>query len=86
MKNLLLMLVIVTGGTLAVLMLKFGTVAPCGILRAEVRQEAARQGGIAAIVYTLPDAAIDTLLAAQFGPLSPGRCLQLAIAGPPIRP
>jgi hypothetical protein len=86
MKNLLLMLVIVAGGGLAVLALKFGTVAPCGILRAEVRQEAARQGGFALVVSALPDAAIDALLAAQFGPLSPRRCLQLAIAGPPIRP
>ena len=86
MKSPLVVLVIVVGGVLAVVALKFGTVAPCGILRAEVRQEAARQGGFALVVSALPDAAIDALLEAQFGPLSPGRCLQLAIAGPPIRP
>jgi len=85
MKNLLVVLVVVIGG-LAVLALKFGTVAPCGILRAEVRQEASRQGGFALVVSALPDAAIDALLAAQFGPLSPGRCIQLAFSRPPVRP
>lgn len=86
MKNLLVVLAVVIGGGLAILTLKFGTVEPCGILRAEVRQEAAREGGFALVVSALPDTAIDALLAARFGPLSPGRCIQLALSGPPIRP
>ena len=86
MKRLFVVLTILIGGGLSVFALKFGTVTPCGILRAEIRQEAAREGGFGLVVSALPDSAIDAILAAQFGPMSPGRCMQLAIAGPPIRP
>lgn len=86
MKNLLVVLAILIGGGLSVLALKFGTVTPCGILRAEIRQEAAREGGFGLVVSALPDGAIDAILAAQFGPMSPGRCIQVAHSGPPVRP
>jgi hypothetical protein len=62
-----------------ILLLKFGTVSPCGILRAEVRQEATSAGGFGGFLASaLPDAVIDELLAAQYGALSPGRCIELA--------
>lgn len=85
MKGLVIALLLIGGGGLLVLELQFGTVAPCGILRAELRQEAAREGGFALVAAALPDSAINALLAAQFGPMSPGRCLQLAISGPPMQ-
>lgn len=50
----------------------FGTLSPCGMLRESVRQ----RDGLAAV---LPDSIIDLALAAQYGPLSPGRCLTILI-------
>jgi hypothetical protein len=50
--------------------LAFGTLAPCGILREVVR----KHDNLAAL---LPDGIVDVALAAQFGELSPGRCLSL---------
>jgi hypothetical protein len=85
MKSLLVVLVVLIGGGFSVLALKFGTVTPCGILRAEIRQEAAREGGFSLVVSALPDSAIDAILAAQFGPMSPGRCIQVALSEPPVR-
>jgi len=55
----------------------FGTVSPCGALRASVRQ----QDGLAAV---LPDSVIDLYLAAQYGALSPGRCLVILLKNPSI--
>ena len=71
---------------LLVLALKFGTIAPCGILLAEVRQQASREGGIALILAALPDSVLGAMIAAQFGPLTPGRCIVLALNGAPVRP
>lgn len=69
---------------LLIILLKFGTIDPCGILRAQIRQEAARAGGFGGFVGSaLPDAVLDTIIAAQYGHLSPGRCITLALAGPP---
>jgi len=66
------------------LLLKFGTLAPCGIVRAEVRQAAAREGGFGVVAGVLPDAVIDSIVAAQYGPLSPPRCIVLAFHGTPL--
>jgi hypothetical protein len=67
-------------------MLKFGTIDPCGILRAQIRQEAGREGGFGGVVAsTLPDVVIDGIIAAQYGPLSPVRCIALAFAGAPVQ-
>jgi len=54
------------------LYLKFGTLSPCGMLRENVRQH----DGLAAV---LPDSFVDAFTAAQYGPLSPGRCLSLLV-------
>jgi hypothetical protein len=55
----------------------FGTLSPCGVLRETVRQ----RDGLAAI---LPDSLIDMDIAAQHGPLSQGRCLDLLLAQKPV--
>ena len=75
------------GVGLLVVVLRFGTVEPCGILRAQIRHEAIREGGFTATVALLPDSVIDGLIAAaQDAPLSPGRCLALAFTGMPTPP
>jgi hypothetical protein len=62
--------------------LAFGTASPCGILREEVRRAAVREGGLGFLASMLPDSVIDGMLAEQFGPLSPGRCIGLALQMP----
>lgn len=69
-----------------VVLLRFGTVSPCGILREEVRQAAAREGGLGVLASAMPDGLLDGLIESQSGPLSPGRCLVLVVSGPPVRP
>ena len=86
MKGLIAALLLIISGGLLVLEIYFGAVMPCGILRAKIRQEAAREGGAGLIASIMPDAVIDALLVAQFGPLSQGRCLQLAFSGAPTGP
>jgi hypothetical protein len=48
----------------------FGTLSPCGMLRAHVRQ----RDGLAAV---LPDSIVDAFLAAQYGALTPSRCIAI---------
>jgi hypothetical protein len=50
----------------------YGTVSPCGVLRETVRQ----RDGLAAV---LPDSVIDLAMAAQYGALSPGRCIGILL-------
>lgn len=50
----------------------FGTLSPCGILRETVRQ----REGLAAL---LPDNILDLGLAAQYGALSPRRCVAILL-------
>ena len=78
-------LVIIAGATGVVLYLRYGTVAPCSILRERVRQQATREGGQfgSFIATALPDQVIDGLIAAQYGPLSPGHCIGLLLRGEP---
>ncbi len=77
-------ILIVLGVASLGLLLKFGTLAPCGIVRAEVRQAATREGGFGVVAGVLPDAVIDSIVAAQYGPLSPSRCIVLAFHGTPL--
>lgn len=86
MKSLTVASLAVVGAGLLILILRFGTVTPCGILRAEIRQEAARKGGIGVLLAALPDSVIDGLLVAQYGPISQGRCIELALSGAPVQP
>lgn len=65
--------VIAIAGLLAVfvagpLLLKYGTLSPCGMLRAQVREH----DGFAAV---LPDGLADLGLAAHLGALTPAKCL-----------
>jgi hypothetical protein len=74
------MLLIAAAGTaLLIVLLKFGTINPCGIVREQVR----REGGV--LTSLLPDAVIDALIAGQNGPLSPARCMTLAFTKVPIQ-
>jgi hypothetical protein len=54
--------------------LGFGTLSPCGMVRESVR----RHDNLAAV---LPDSLVDVALVAQYGPLSPGRCLSILLNG-----
>ncbi len=55
--------------------LTFGALSPCGILRESVR----RHDTLAA---ALPDSLVDLALVAQYGALSPGRCLGILLTTP----
>lgn len=83
MSNAFLVVLATVGTALLIVLLKFGTIDPCGIVRAEVRQEAAREGGFGVVASALPDGVIDSIIAAQYGALSPGRCIALAFTGAP---
>jgi hypothetical protein len=78
----------VLGIAAVVLYLDYGTVAPCGILRERFRQQAVREGGsLGGFVATaLPDNVLDGLIAAQYGALSPGHCINLLVNGTPPLP
>jgi hypothetical protein len=71
-KGLLLGIGVVFAIIASLLLLRFGTISPCGILRGSVRQH----DELAAV---LPDGLIDVGIIAQYGALSPGRCLALLI-------
>lgn len=58
----------------------FGTIDPCGVLRARVRAEAVRSGQFAGfIANAMPDNMLDALVAAQYGALSPAKCVALLL-------
>jgi len=86
MKLALLLLVLIVGGGLLGLYSRFGTADPCGIIPAEIREQAVREGGLALLVSALPDSALDALMASEVGPLNPGRCIALALNGIPRSP
>src|SRR5690348_6389982 len=52
--------------------LYFGTLSPCGALRETVRRADP-------MVALLPDSVVDFALTAQYGALSPGRCIDLLL-------
>ncbi len=85
MKKIFVALLAVASAVVLIVVLKFGTIDPCGIMRAQIRQEAAQQGGFGAIVAALPDGVIDGIIADQYGPLSPGRCIALALGAAPVQ-
>jgi hypothetical protein len=86
MKAIFVTLLALAAATLLVVGFTYGTIDPCGILRAKIRAEASREGGVGAIASMLPDGIIDGLVAAKYGTLSPGRCIALAFEGPPRPP
>jgi hypothetical protein len=54
------------------------------MVRHEIRQAAAREGGFGGFIASaLPDAVIDAIVAQEYGPLSPGRCLSLVLGRTP---
>jgi hypothetical protein len=76
---LLLVVGVVAAAIGTAIYLYFGTLSPCGVLRERVRQADA-------FAAVLPDSVIDVALAAQYGALSPGRCIAcLSIRLPLLR-
>jgi len=57
----------------------FGTLSPCGLLREKVRHGDA-------FAAMLPDSLIDLAITAQFGALSPQRCIELWFNNQAIKP
>ena len=66
-----------------VVLLRYGTVAPCGILRQTMREDAARSGGdLGGFLSTItPDSVLNGIIAAQYGAASEGRCLGALLGG-----
>ena len=64
--------------------LEFGTLSPCGIVRAEVRSSGKKEGGFGGLLAAgLPDSAVDAVIESYYGPLTPGRCIAIALSGGP---
>lgn len=62
---------------------KYGTVNPCGILRAKLRNEMTNEGPLGKTISALmPDSAMDVLLEAKYGKLTPATCLNFLISPP----
>lgn len=75
-----LVLVLVVGA--GAILFRYGTIEPCGVLRVQVREQAAREGGAQGILASaISDSVLDTLLAVRYGPLTPGRCLATVLRG-----
>ena len=54
--------------------LSFGTLSPCGMLRESIRKQDT-------LTAALPDSLVDLALVAQYGALSPGRCIGILLGG-----
>ena len=79
----ILVVALVAGAGL--LLFQYGTLSPCGMLHVEARQNAAHDGGGAALLATaISDSVLDALLTARYGPLTPGRCLGLVLRREPV--
>jgi hypothetical protein len=83
MRGASLLLVVLAATAAGTVLLNFGTLNPCGIVRHEIRQDALRQGGFgAAIAAVLPDAALNAIVTAKYGSLTPGRCISILLGNP----
>ena len=81
--------IIVLAGLIVVLLLginmHFGTLSPCGIIRQQARDAAAKQGGvIAMLAAAAPDSVLDALIRTQLGAETPDRCLMALLKGEKI--
>jgi hypothetical protein len=57
------------------------------VLRVRSKEQAAREGVPNALLAGIvSDQILDSMLAAKFGPLTPGRCLGLVLQNEPIIP
>lgn len=76
------MFVLVLAVGAGAILFRYGTISPCGVLRVQVREQAAREGGAQGFLTSaVSDTLLDTLLAARYGPLTPGRCLAMVMRG-----
>jgi hypothetical protein len=80
----LLTLLVVAGGYI---FYNYGTLSPCAMFRAELRRQAAHEGSFGGdVAAILPDSALDALIEAQYGQLTPGRCVGFLLAGDSTNP
>lgn len=81
------LLIFIIGIAAGVIYSRFGTLEPCGILRMRVREQATAQHGVnAMLAAALPDEAVDALMAARYGPLTPQRCISALIRREEVSP
>ena len=81
-KTIAVILAVCIGVTASILVFQYGAVTPCGIVRSMARNEAAKTGAFGTLLASLPDVAIDGLMGAAVGPLTPARCLSMLLPGP----
>ena len=73
-----------------ILYLHYGTVEPCGIMRARLRAETVRQGGAfgGLLASVATDSVIDAAISTEYNePISPGLCIGVIFGKkpPPIQ-
>jgi hypothetical protein len=78
-RGLLLTIGVLAAALAGVVYFTFGTLSPCGVLREKIRQGDA-------VVALLPDSLLDLAITAQFGALSPGRCIALLFNNQTVQP
>jgi hypothetical protein len=86
MKSLTVVLVLL-GIAAGAVFVRYQTLAPCGVLREMVRENASKEedeAELGAFVAGLTPDALDALIAAAYGPLDPLQCLGVIIGG--VRP
>ena len=66
----------------AIPLVKYGTLSPCSILRANVREQLKHSGGLVGLAALLPDSVLDAGIESQFGgELTPGHCVVVLLTG-----
>jgi hypothetical protein len=60
----------------------YGTVSPCGIIKQQARDAAAKKGGFVAMIGSaVPDEVLDAVIRARLGAETPDRCLMALLKG-----
>ena len=76
--QLLIILVVIAAGAVY---FNYGTIEPCGVMREQIRRDAARHGGDFGgfVASVMPDSVINSMVAAQYDrPVTPYLCLKIA--------
>ena len=79
MRAIFLTVGVLAAVVVGVVYFNFGTLSPCGLLREKVRHGDA-------LAAMLPDSLIDLAITAQFGALSPQRCIELWFNNQAVKP
>ena len=68
---------------------RYGTIAPCGMMRAKIRAQTAQEGGNIGgfLASVTPDGVIDAMIAAQYNkPVTPALCMSVLFGEQPPQP